>query len=376
MAAARRAPRVLFYVQHLLGIGHLVRASRIADALLAGGFEITVISGGVATKGFPAPEIPVVALPAIKSRDIEFSALVNEHGQPIDKQFKERRREQLIAALRSLRPHVLIIEAYPFGRRQMRFELLPLLEAAQAMKPRPLIVSSIRDILQVNRQPGRAEETVALIEQFFDLVMVHGDPEFMALDKSFPLARAIAGKTTYTGFIAPPPSPPGEERFEVVVSCGGGAAAGELLSAAATTAERLSSDESRWCIITGPNLPATRLGAALPAGIALFQFRKDFSALLAGARLSISQAGYNTVCDILRAKCRSVVVPFAGKDETEQSMRAERLSELGLARLIHEQDLTVDTLASAIARPLAAPPDRNLDLEGAAETARLLRERV
>jgi predicted glycosyltransferase len=244
------------------------------------------------------------------------------------------------------------------------------------MKPRPLIVSSIRDILQANRQPGRAEETVALIEQFFDLVMVHGDPEFTALDESFPLARAIADKTAYTGFVAPPPSPPPEERFDVVVSWGGGAAAGELLNAAATAAERLSSKLARWCIITGPNLPSTQLAATLPAGVALFQFRKDFPALLAGARLSISQAGYNTVCDILRAKCRAVVVPFAGKGETEQLMRAKRLAELGLARLIHEQDLTADTLASAIANPLAAPPDHNLDLEGAARTARLLRERV
>ena len=31
-------PRVLFYVQHLLGIGHLARASRVAGALAEDGF--------------------------------------------------------------------------------------------------------------------------------------------------------------------------------------------------------------------------------------------------------------------------------------------------------------------------------------------------
>ena len=30
---------------------------------------------------------------------------------------------------------IVIIEAFPFGRRQMRFELLPLLDAVTAMRP-------------------------------------------------------------------------------------------------------------------------------------------------------------------------------------------------------------------------------------------------
>ena len=36
-------PRVFFYVQHLLGIGHLARASRIAAALAEDGFDVTVV---------------------------------------------------------------------------------------------------------------------------------------------------------------------------------------------------------------------------------------------------------------------------------------------------------------------------------------------
>jgi len=35
---------VFFYVQHLLGIGHLARASRIAAALADDGFDVTVIT--------------------------------------------------------------------------------------------------------------------------------------------------------------------------------------------------------------------------------------------------------------------------------------------------------------------------------------------
>ena len=42
--------RVFFYVQHLLGIGHLVRASRIAQALQAAGFDVTLVTGGSAVQ--------------------------------------------------------------------------------------------------------------------------------------------------------------------------------------------------------------------------------------------------------------------------------------------------------------------------------------
>ena len=39
--------RVMVYVQHLLGIGHLKRAATIARAIAASGCETTVVSGGL-----------------------------------------------------------------------------------------------------------------------------------------------------------------------------------------------------------------------------------------------------------------------------------------------------------------------------------------
>ena len=38
--------RVFFYVQHLLGIGHLKRAATLARALAAEGLQVTLASGG------------------------------------------------------------------------------------------------------------------------------------------------------------------------------------------------------------------------------------------------------------------------------------------------------------------------------------------
>lgn len=378
--ASVSAPRVLFYVQHLLGIGHLARASRIADAMAEDGFAVTLVTGGAPVPGFPPGTIRHEALPPVVASDAGFSGLARPDGAAADDAFLASRRDRLLALFRQLKPDVLVVEAFPFGRRQMRFELLPLLEAAAASTPRPLVVSSVRDILQERPKPGRNEESAALIERFFDLVMVHGDPAFATLEDSFPLADRIAGRVAYTGLVAGAPVAPSAERFQVLISAGGGAA-GRALVTAAVGAARNANPKFRWGLIAGPNLPdddyATALAQA-PSQLDIFRFREDFRSLLASADLSVSQAGYNTVCDLLQAGCRSILVPFEAGGETEQTARAMRLQSLGLARLLPENRLGPQGLRAAIEAALTAPrPMANsLNLDGARGAARLLHDRL
>jgi predicted glycosyltransferase len=371
------APRVLFYVQHLLGIGHLARASRIASALVDDGFDVTVVTGGPAVAGFPAASVRVLALPPVLAGDQGFSGLTDLEGKPVDDAFKERRRNILLEAFHAFRPDIVILEAFPFGRRQMRFELLPLLEAIDGTTPKPLLATSVRDILQERVKPGRNEETADLVDRYFDLVMVHGDPAFSRLEDTFPLADPIGHKVAYTGLVAAPCPPAATQQFEVVISAGGGAAGADLVRSAVGAA-RLSAARS-WCLITGPNLARQEFEKALadaPQGLSVFRFREDFAALLGGANLSVSQAGYNTVCDILRAGCRSLLVPFAAGGETEQTVRASRLEGLGLATVLAEADISPAGLAAAIEHSLSGlkPPQHVLDLDGAHRSATLLRQ--
>lgn len=371
------AAKVLFYVQHLLGIGHLARASRVASALAQDGFAVTMVTGGMPVRGFPGPGMDHVALPAISSASEAFSGLVDAEGTPIDDTFKTQRRDMLLAALRNAKPDIVVLEAFPFGRRQVRFELMPLLEAIAAMTPRPRLVTSIRDLLQERVKPGRNAETLELLNDHFDLVMVHGDPTFARLEDTFELASSITPRIGYTGLVAAPPPPLPRQRFHVLISAGGGAAGAGLVKAAVQAA-RILPGATEWGLITGPNLPLADYEEAAklaPDGLALFRFREDFPSLLAGAELSISQAGYNTVCDVLRAGCRSLLVPFSAGGETEQTARSLRLEQLGLATALPEEDLTGEMLASAVAKALASPkpPAAALDLDGARGSARLLR---
>lgn len=370
-------PRAFFYVQHLLGIGHLARASRIARALAEDGFEVTVVTGGTPVPGFPGPLVQHVALQPITSGDAGFSGLADIDGNPVDDAFKENRKEQLLAAFHQSKPDIVIIEAFPFGRRQVRFELLPLLEAIAALENKPLVVTSLRDILQERSKPGRDEETVALVKQYFDRVLVHGDPAFARLEDTFPLAAEITDKVIYTGLVAAPAPAQPTERFDVIVSAGGGAVGNALIRAALDAARSIGGSLS-WALITGPNLPQSdfdAISADAPAHVSVYRFRPDFAGLLAGAKLSVSQAGYNTVCDILRAGCHALLIPFTAGGETEQTVRAERLEKLGLAHVLTEDDLSAESMTRAIETALAATnrPPHTLDLDGAQRTAEILR---
>ena len=380
MTKPSAVPRVFFYVQHLLGIGHLARASRVADALVSNGFDVTVVTGGTPVAGFPGPGVRHVTLPAIIAGDAGFSGLMDAEGHVVDEAFKQRRSDLLLAAYNECRPDIVIIEAFPFGRRQVRFELIPLLTAIHAAQPRPHVVCSLRDILQERAKPARDLESIALIEEYFDLVLVHGDPAFVRLDETFPLAGQIGAKVAYSGLVAAPPPLPVADRFDIVVSAGGGAVGNDLIRAASEAARRLPAALT-WCLITGPNLPHIdydSVAASAPENVTLVRFRKDFPGLIANARLSVSQAGYNTVCDVLNARCRCLLVPFATGGETEQSLRAERLEKLGLASVLTEASLSADEMTRSVRQALDAPdpPPFSLGLDGARRTAQILHQLI
>ena len=105
--------------------------------------------------------------------------------------------------------------------------------------------------------------------------------------------------------------------------------------------------------------------------------RNDFQALLKAAALSISQAGYNTVLDVVSTRVRAVLVPFAAQGETEQTVRAERMAAAGLAQIVREDGMTPERLAAAVDTAWAAPrPDVNIGVAGAGESARIIAESV
>ena len=180
------------------------------------------------------------------------------------------------------------------------------------------------------------------------------------------------------------PAPAGEPAVgnsaaEVLVSAGGGATDSGALLRAALAARPLSNLKHRpWRLLVGPNLAEDEraaLVAAAPKGVIVEANRDDFPSLLSRCAVSVSQAGYNTVAELLRAGCRAVVVPYSAGGETEQSFRAGRLHERGLAQVVEETALNPKTLAAAVdaAAGGPAPETGGIDLDGAENSAQLVK---
>jgi predicted glycosyltransferase len=381
--------RVLFHVQHLLGIGHQRRAAALVRALQAAGLEVTLLSGGMPVESSDLGGARLVQLPPARALDAGFKVIVDADGAPLDADFKARRRALVLAAFAEARPQVVLIETFPFGRRAFRFELDPLIAAAQAARPRPPILCSIRDVLVTKRDAKRAAEIVARVRRDFDLVLVHGDPAFVPLEASFAAAAEIADKLCYTGYVGEASgATAADEAGEgpVIVSAGGGAVGEPLLSAALAARPQTALADHPWLLLAGPNLPDPAyagLAKVLPPGVVLERHRSDFPALLHRTALSISQGGYNTILDLLAARCRAVVVPFAAGAESEQRLRAELLAARGVITLLAETALDGPPpdrvpgagLAAAIAGALTRAPARlAIARDGAPRSAALIAE--
>jgi predicted glycosyltransferase len=370
---------VLLHVQHLLGIGHLQRALRIAEALVQDGIAVTLVSGGEPVALPRDRSIDAVQLTPVHARDARFE-LIDGAGKPIDDALRNGRRAALLAAFANARPDAVVIEGYPFARRAFRFELEPLIAAVRAARPRPRLLCSVRDIVVTRDDPQRLRDIVDRVRRDFDAVLVHGDPALIPFDASFPAAPEIADRLIYTGYVCPPARSTSGAGVtgggEVVVSAGGGAAGRALLEAALAARRSGCLAGLPWRLIAGTNLPEAdfaALKADIPAGMVIERFCYNFVGLLRGCRVSVSQAGYNTVLDILAARARAVLVPFAAERETEQPIRAERLAALGAVELVRESGLSPRSLAAAIERAAAREPTTiAIDTDGAAHTARLI----
>jgi predicted glycosyltransferase len=373
-----RRPALLFYCQHSLGLGHAVRSFALAAAL-AERFRVVVACGGELPEALTPPDdVELVVLPPLASRD---GQLVSRAGSGLDAA-RHRRRRLLLDTFRTLSPRVLVIELFPFGRRKFADELVPLLEAAVATAPSPLVVSSLRDIL-VGREPDQQAHdtlTCVLANRYFDAVLVHSDPSFARLEESFRPSIPLQVPVFHTGFVVPdkPGHSGGVQRDgRVVVSVGGGLV-GEPLLRAALEVRPLLPESLRLDLVAGPFLP-DRAWSSLEAsaraleGVRLRRFVADLAGELATASASLSQCGYNTALDLLRARVPALVVPFNEGREDEQTRRARRLERLGAVRVLEPERLDAPSIAHEVQALLRfRPRPLGLDVDGARASERLL----
>ena len=385
--------RVLIYCQHVLGMGHLVRSLEIVRALKD--WDVTFLNGGDLCPGMEFPsQTEVVNLPPIKSESDFKTILASENGQDLET-VKRARARQLQTEFSRIKPDVFLIEMFPFGRKHFAYELVPVLEQIRRNKMPTSVVCSLRDILVNNKrnQTQHNERAITLMNRYFDLLLVHADPRFQTLNETFPQVRELLCDIRYTGFV----SQPAPQALEVpsdlqasgqptiLVSIGGGRVGYELVECALQASAQLQAGfPHRMMILTGPYMPEEQFQLLLTSAVVheqvtILRYTPNFLSYLREASLSVSMAGYNTCMNLLATGTKALVVPFTGGGNTEQTLRAEKLAQLGVVGVVSPSQLRPDYLAERIIQALRTPPQTptlSLDQDGAMKTATCLQDLV
>ncbi len=378
--------KITCYCQHVLGIGHFHRSLELCKAL-AKQHETVMILGGPEVR-LPETDVTFLQLPGLKM-DSNFSKLIPCNSTQELEGIKKARKEQLWNFFTSFRPDIFLVELFPFGRKAFGFELEPVLNGISEAKLSPCLrICSLRDILVEKKNKEKYETRVLnKLNSLFDGLLIHSDPAFIPLERTFSATDSIAIPYHYTGFITPKlPEATKENTIRqqlnlsandklVVASIGGGNVGGELLRATAAAAMLTENNNSlHFHLFTGPYSDPElqkELKQNESSQLHIHNFCGNFPEWLRAADLSISMAGYNTCMNLLEASIPALLHPFA--QNREQRMRITAFSQSCDFTLLEKDDLHPENLVELIYNKLAHPGKANrVDLDGAAKSCALI----
>lgn len=361
-------PRILYYCQSLVGIGHLSCSLRIIEELLPHA-AVDLIQGGLDTaRPLVHARHRNLRLPTLL-HDGETGGFVDpDHGRDVETVWAER-----AAAIAGFLRHpydAIVVEFYPFGRRRFKPEIQSLFRSVRAYAGEVPIFTSVREVL-VPRAADNEGRMLEAVRKYIHTVFVRGDPTILRFDETFCRAAELGSKLCYTGYISPPaPTTWPLRKPQVLVSQGGGNVGRELLLAAIGAAERLP--RLHFLLATGSRASADDIAAlratVRSANVEILPFLDDFPQRLAESAASISMGGDNTLMDVITARTPALAYPYQANPE--QGLRIARFAGCGLLHALNAEDLEPTRLAALIEQVLAKPyPTRAVAMNGQRITA-------
>ena len=292
------------------------------------------------------------------------------------------RRRILSESFAAADPDVLVTELYPFGRRSLAAEYDELLARAVTRVRKPIVLSSVRDILVPPSKRKQIAATEQRLISWYDGVLVHSDPGTIALAASWPTTPAIEALLHYTGFVAHPfatTSPVGPGMDDILVSASRRPGGDKLFAAALDAA--LSRQNRTWRLLVGGSdaehlLPWLRARISSPQVI-VEPARRDFRDLLMRAAAYVGQCGYNTALDLMLSGTPAVLVPFEAGGDVEQVTRAGLLVDRGSFIVLREADLGGERLNRALDAICNAPRrNERISSDGATRSVEIVTQWV
>ena len=195
----------MIYVQHLLGIGHLMRARLIAEALADAGCDVHLVTRRHADRRAHAARRAHRAAAADPRLGRELHAAARRRLR------SHRRRLPATRGATCCSRRTTPWRPTPSSSRRSRSAGVRCASSscrcssASTRRARgPLVVGSVRDILQIQQKPEREREMLGWAKTWFDAILVHGDPRFARFEETFPLLPELGPPVHYTGFVLAP----------------------------------------------------------------------------------------------------------------------------------------------------------------------------
>jgi predicted glycosyltransferase len=378
--------RIALYSHDALGLGHLRRNLAIAGALAGEnrGHATLLVTGAREAGVFPMPAgTDCLALPALTKAGGRYRA--RSIGMRLD-ELVELRAGAIASALEAFDPDVLIVDKKALGIRR---ELRPSLEMLKAAGHASLVLG-LRDVLdtpaQVREEWSSSGDAEAALE-YYDAVWIYGDPQVYDVAIECDLDPGLQEMVSYSGYLARQGKADealhtelralGLEGERFALCLVGGGQDGHVL--ADRFAHATFPAGMHGVVLTGPFMPQEERHhlhriAEVRSDLRVIEFVRDATVLIRSAACVVAMGGYNTVCEVLAAGTRALIVPRT-TPRREQLIRAQRMSELGLIDMVAPTDLRSAVLSRWIARDegrTKAP--REIDLDGLRRLPQLLDE--
>lgn len=377
-----RRTRIAFYSPGIVGLGHLRRNLLLAQTLAESEINsvnllVTEAREASAFVNCMPSGMDVLTLPGL-SRGLDGVC----RPRYLDVTLKEaiRLRSRTIrAALKEFEPDLLLVDHLPRGAYR---ELDPALKQLKAAG-RTRMVLGLRDVLgepwAVHRDWFRWRFDEA-VEDFYDAIWVYGDPALYNLVEEYRFPPALSSKVHFLGYLDQRKRLDFAQGQKLTLEHGRSIPDGPFvlcLLGGGQDGDRLADAFSRsvfphgMCglLVTGPFMPLETEKRLLERAsenpqLRILSFITEPTTLVEKAERIIAMGGYNTISEVLSFEKRALIVPRS-KPRQEQTIRAERLQNLGLVDCLPAEQLTSEALTAWMAKTL--PPLRlegRLDLGG------------
>ena len=334
--------RVLIYSHDTFGLGHLRRCRTIAHALVEKykGLSVLILSGSPIIGSFDfRARVDFVRIPGvIKLYNGEYTSL----GLHIDlSQIMAIRSSIIRHTAEMFAPDLFIVDKEPLGLKGELHETLSMMKARGTT-----LVLGLRDVMDeptLLRREWKSRNLLPVLEDIYDEIWVYGHDQFWDPLAEMDITGSVREKMSYTGYLRRtvpqanklPPVVDLDQPYLLVTAGGGGD--GDQMIDWVLRAYETGAQFMRAVLVLGPFMRPEMQAevherAALLEAVEVLTFDSHLELLMEKAAGVVAMGGYNTFCEILSLDKPALIMPRVAPRK-EQLVRAQRASELGVARM-------------------------------------------